>query len=379
MRNRLKIFVTLFLLTSVSTLGSQHLGDRPSSTQNLLLFNDVLKIVSDYISANTVPVLFVTGTDLRVLNRSFLSSNLGFIVENIYASPVEAHLTNSGLDNYNLIPFADNISDMPPININDCKITAPDYRVLLLTDPRKSKRLHYNPSIPVFMIKNENGKKTAVLNGFNFWRWKFLNSSDSNLNMFFNDFILSICQDISTAEDLKRVVLRTEKEVFTKGEDIKITGEVYDEFFRKMNGASFSIYLDAEKNSKTVLNPTIESGTFSGTINILKEGRHVINAEAFIGDKAVGIDKKLIYISRLNIEYLNLTMNSRMLADLSGLTGGKFIHISDLENRLEDITVETYEQVQENTFSVKRSVTVLLIIVFFLAIEWFFRKRWGLL
>ena len=48
MRNHFKILVPLFLLLGVSTLVSQHSAGRSDGTRNLLLFNDVLKIVSDY-------------------------------------------------------------------------------------------------------------------------------------------------------------------------------------------------------------------------------------------------------------------------------------------------------------------------------------------
>ncbi|MFC1724131.1 hypothetical protein ACFL4T_00790, partial [candidate division KSB1 bacterium] len=84
-------------------------------------------------------------------------------------------------------------------------------------------------------------------------------------------------------------------------------------------------------------------------------------------------------INRLNIEYQNLIMNNILLSRLSGLTGGKYIHISDFDKQLPDIAIEKFEEVEENTFSIKRSITVLFIIVFFLSLEWFLRKRWGLL
>jgi len=48
MRNYLKILVPLFLLVSIGTLVSQHSNNRSEGTRNILLFNDVLKIVSDY-------------------------------------------------------------------------------------------------------------------------------------------------------------------------------------------------------------------------------------------------------------------------------------------------------------------------------------------
>jgi len=48
MRNHFKILVPLFLLLGVSTLISQHSAGRSDGTRNSLLFNDVLKIISDY-------------------------------------------------------------------------------------------------------------------------------------------------------------------------------------------------------------------------------------------------------------------------------------------------------------------------------------------
>ncbi len=44
----MKILVIMFLLFGVSTIGSQNTDNRSGGTRNLLLFNDVLKIISDY-------------------------------------------------------------------------------------------------------------------------------------------------------------------------------------------------------------------------------------------------------------------------------------------------------------------------------------------
>ncbi len=44
----MKILMIVFLLFGVSTLGSQNTDNRSGGTRNLLLFNDVLKIISDY-------------------------------------------------------------------------------------------------------------------------------------------------------------------------------------------------------------------------------------------------------------------------------------------------------------------------------------------
>ena len=61
MRNYLKILVPLFLLVNVSTLGSQRSDNRSDGTRNILLFNDVLKIVSDYYVEAIPPEDLVMG------------------------------------------------------------------------------------------------------------------------------------------------------------------------------------------------------------------------------------------------------------------------------------------------------------------------------
>ena len=61
MRNYLKILLPLFLLVNVSTLGSQRSDNRSEGTRNILLFNDVLKIVSDYYVEAIPPEDLVMG------------------------------------------------------------------------------------------------------------------------------------------------------------------------------------------------------------------------------------------------------------------------------------------------------------------------------
>lgn len=340
----------------------------------------VINLIINSFKSGNVPVLFISGSDLRLLNISFYRSFLGIDVEKIYSAPVEVFVKDSGLGSRNILPYSRNIFEqMPPINLNDCILNAPGYEVLLEADAVKSKRLHYNPEIPIFLQKNDKGIKTLFLNGFNFWRWKFLNVTDIELNSFYDDLITGICQYLSTAEETKRVVLKTEKEEFFKGEDIYLQGEVYNEFFRRQDDAVFSVYIDNEKDLASVLNPAGETGTFTGKINILREGQHTVNAEAFYKDISIGTDQKVIYIKRLNTEYLNLEMNAKLLKNIASVSGGEFYSISDFENAISGIKPEKQKKSEEFTLNFKRSISVLIIIVLILSIEWFFRKRWGLL
>lgn len=76
MRNHLKILVAMFLLFGVSTLGSQNTEKRSGGTRNLLLFNDVLKIISDYYVDSIPPEDLVMGATEGLVESLDIHSQL---------------------------------------------------------------------------------------------------------------------------------------------------------------------------------------------------------------------------------------------------------------------------------------------------------------
>jgi len=342
--------------------------------------SNILNIVLNKFKNTSIPLFFITGADLILMNTNFINSLLGINITDIYGPSVEVFFEDYGLGRMNLFTFEGNVfRHMPPVHLNDCNLNFKDFQVLLKTDPSISKRLHYNPEIPVMLLKKNKREKIVFLNGFNFWRWKFLNITDSQYSNFYPDFFKGICQYLSTTEEIRRVILKTRKDEYIRGEGITVTGEVYDEFFNPQVNVAYSVYVDNNTESETVLIPTGEKGKFEGTINIYKLGKHELTGEAFFNNKSIGKDKKIIYIKRLNVEYLNLDMNANLLKKISEISGGEYTHISNLEKNLGSINFEKYEKIEENTFSFRNSILVMLFIVFLLSLEWFLRKRWGLL
>jgi hypothetical protein len=171
------------------------------------------------------------------------------------------------------------------------------------------------------------------------------------------------------------------KETFTTADATEFTGQVYDDQFNHVDNAEVKVEIASENQKSEILLTGIGSGRYEGNINGLPEGDYSYIAKAFLDGRVLGEDKGKFSIGKMNIEFLDTKMNRQLLEQIAYRTGGKYSSIENTDGLISAIAKRTFTS-QEVTSAKEIEVwsweyTAGLLIVL-LAIEWFIRKRSGM-
>ncbi|MBI4811156.1 MAG: hypothetical protein HY800_06920 [Ignavibacteriales bacterium] len=127
----------------------------------------------------------------------------------------------------------------------------------------------------------------------------------------------------------------------------------------------------------------IGNGRYEGSMDGLSEGDYTFTANASSDGKIYGEDKGRFAVGQMNIEFLETKMNKPFLEQLAYRTGGKYYNVGEAV----DVARDLEKEVNFSSKEVIRSQDIELwnwkylggAIVLLLGIEWFLRKRSGML
>ncbi len=268
-------------------------------------------------------------------------------------------------------------SNLPPISQPLALITVkPESKIISKIRVDNSPR-----NIPLMISRNFGSKRSIAFIGKDIWKWK-LQTTNKNLNLFDN-FILNSTRWLNAPDDQKKVKIKTSKKIYSSGEIVEFSAQVYDESFNPVNDAEVKVNM-LNKDYKTELNlNSVGNGLYEGSISLDKNGDYLFTGNARIDDKLLGTDKGNFDIGDVNIEMLDTRMNYEFLNLLSDQTKGKYFspeNIKGLIARLNEINLNSSkEKLKTSEIRLWSDEWLLVIVILLFALEWFIRKREGML
>lgn len=234
---------------------------------------------------------------------------------------------------------------------------------------------------PLIVTRNFGKEKSILINASDIWRWKLL--ADKKYENFFDEFILNCGRWLRSDGELKRINVRTTKKIYAKGEEVKFVGEIYDESFNPIEDAYVKINIQIGKNEEAELSLShIANGFYEAAFQPIKSGDFSFTANVSHENKFLGTVGGRFNIGEIDLELTNLKTDIDFLSQLSDKTGGKFFF--NTSEGLSEILKS--EKFNKEIFSTEKKEIVLwnydwllLVIILLFAIEWFIRKREGLL
>jgi hypothetical protein len=344
---------------------------------------DLLQKVKKEISASNKPffIILSDGTDLNKLKE--LQADLPFSIGNISQgySEVQPDISadkyqNPLLQNNNSNPVAA-WNNLPPVLLQNSVFEAkPESEVL-----SRIKINNIPLNRPLVVSRRLGSKKSVAVLAKDIWRWK-LQTSTKNLNLFDN-FILQGVKWLNTSDELKRVSIKTSKKIYSPGEDIEFTGQVYDVSFNPVNDAEVKVNITSGSDKYEItLNP-IGSGLYEGTLPAAKSGDYFFSGYAQLNGNKLGTDNGRFNVGEVDIEMINPRMDAEFLSLLAARTGGKFFTVKNY-NQLFDILKQVNERASKENITTSETDLwsnewLMAVVIFLFAAEWFIRKRSGML
>lgn len=351
----------------------------PSNVTGDDLINKVLREIRD----KSIPffIMLSPGTDLNRLRM--MLGELPFTINRQVDgfSQVQPNITNEYLRHPLLQNNSSNVLDawnnLPPI-------VKSNYEFIAKPESEVIARLKINNvplNSPLIITRRLGNKNSIALLAGDSWRWK-LQTAQRNLDLF-DRFINNSVKWLNTKDDQKQFDVKTSKRVYALGEPVEFTAQVYDEAFNPVTDADVSITIKSGDIDAEISLNALGSGLYEGLFQTMNRGDFNYNAVASLNGRMIGSDAGKFSIDDLDIELLNPSMDKEFLMTLANKTNGKYLHYSDYKNLFEilnnEIKETSKEQITKSEISLWSNEWLLIIVIFLLSLEWFLRKRAGML
>jgi hypothetical protein len=341
--------------------------------------DDIIKRVL----ARNKPFLF-TLTDAVDLNKlKFFQNDLAFNIIRTGQgySEIQPNITQDQAKNPLLQnKSSDNLSswnNLPPVLQLNYQIAAkPEAEIIA-----RIKVNNVPLNAPLILTKRIGTKRSVTVLAKDIWRWK-LETAPKDLDLF-DRFISGTVKWLNSSEEQKQVRIKTSKKIYALGEEIEFSGEVYDESFNPISDAEVSVNISgADQKSEIRLN-ALSSGLYEGKFQTNKPGDYSFTGSADRGGKKIGTDAGKFNVGEIDIELADPRMNYEFLSSLARQTGGRFFNYdnySGLFDQLNKINSESSrEKITVSEINLWSDEWLLALTILVFSIEWFIRKRAGML
>ncbi len=351
--------------------------------------------IESLLGERPIPVFIITGKTIAATAASFYASLIGtertrlwngeqqFFVR--FAPGGEEHPAFQNDPSLQIIKSV--WVNLPPLSSDGNFLSGwPSERPLLIIDGGRSGFGDNFDARTVAGSGRFGNRKFFVVNGFGAWRWDFYpQRSDSNQE-FYAKLIENVILWLSGGEDQQYVIVRPEKEIYESGDKITFRANVSDERFQPVDNAGIRVILWDSSHTRETRHPEREltlqprgRGAYEGSLDMLDPGSYAYRGIVSINGVDAGEDSGNLFVSDFSMEMMNPQRNSEVLMKLAGATGGKYyrdIHDASLSLDVPNTLKRTFGDRRWEFIS---SAWLMGILVLVLSVEWFLRKKWGLL
>ncbi|MEN8192895.1 MAG: hypothetical protein ABFS12_08765 [Bacteroidota bacterium] len=268
-------------------------------------------------------------------------------------------------------------NSLPPIFQLESRVSAaPGSNILIY-----SKMKNIETKTPLIFTYNLTRTRAIVFNGFGFWKWKLQRNEVYGvlLESFFNNSIKWLYSDIQE----ERIFVSPVKKVFNHNDDIEFRASIYDETLNPRNDAVITITAKNNLGSNELQLKSIGNGIYEGKFNINKPGEYSYTSKIELDNLMLSGKPGKFIVADVNIENINYVLNKNYLKLISNITRGNSFVINNYENLFDDLNFNQKSRVIINSTTIEYDIWsnqwVLVLILVLFSIEWFLRKRKGLI
>ncbi len=351
----------------------------PSKETSPNLLQSVLKEMSEKDKPYFISLS--EGTDFGKLMQ--FASQLPFTIKNINPDYIEiqpdvsAEQTDNPLLQNNAANPVTAWNNLPPVfQPNVDMQPKPESNVL-----SRIKINNIPMNRPLILTRILGKQKSIAVLAKDIWRWK-LETVPQNLDLF-NRFILASVKWLNTKEDHRQVTIKTSKKSYSLGEPVEFSAQIYDQSFNPVSNAEVKVNVRFGNENFPVNLNSLGSGLYEGKFTNNKAGDYSYTGTASMDGTKYGSDNGRFNVGEVDIEMMNPRMNYEYLTLLSHQTNGRFFYntkYGELFKILKEKDIKTSkEKIEVSDVNLWSNEWLLSLAVLLFALEWFLRKRSGML
>lgn len=329
--------------------------------------NPALKIINELTTAS-IPIWCFSGAN------QLLRNNLSILSSVQKVSDCEPLIET----NFSLFTISDElknlIKDLPSVACPYGMSPLDNVNVLLY------QRIGtVDTKIPMFYFNTVSENKIATFVGEGIWRWRLQDFLIKGNNILFDELISKTVQYLSVKKD-KSFFRVTGKNNFMENEAIELDAEVYNESYELLNTPEVNITITDLNNKKFPYTFNKTTNSYHLNTGVLPVGDYNYDARVKIGSKMYTQHGEFS-VSPLQIELTNTVADHQVLYNIAKKHNAEMIYPNDMDKLIEKLI--TRNDIKSISYSDKRLNDLInlkwifFVLLLFLSIEWFLRKRNG--
>lgn len=265
-------------------------------------------------------------------------------------------------------------SDLPPLNDFNKTLDAKVGGIVLARGETESKA----GASPILLAYQRYGRGRAMaFTSGSSWRWQMeMDHDDMTYELFWKQILRWL---VNSSPD--PVMVTSDKDTYLPGEPVRLSAEVADKNFDRMNNARAI----AKITNPAGLTETIaldwsgaQEGTYQAELNASEPGIYQVDLTATQGNDTLGTYRTSFQVQDRPVEYYNASLDARLLQSIASQTGGRYYPLS----RIGDVPDDAVYVEGETSFVEQKELWdvpfLFMLLCTTLAVEWFWRKRKGL-
>jgi len=235
-----------------------------------------------------------------------------------------------------------------------------------------------NQTVPLMVEQRYGRGKALALMADDTWRWRMeLDSKNLSQENFWRQTLRYL---VSTTPD--QVECKSERDVYTEGEPVKIHADVETKKFEPKKDAQVS--LQVTKPSGAVvkvpmqLSASSDNTDYVGDFATDEKGTYHVEMTAANGKENLGAAKSDFLVSDINKEFFASAQNVDLLKRIAAETSGKYYPVNKANDLVQDLTYRDGKNSELVTKELWDMPINFLLLIGFVGAEWFLRKKKGL-
>ena len=348
----------------------------PSQNTSLELIN---KIIFLHQQKNK-PILFFYSTNINSRRFELLQQILPFTFNsNSFAEmDVMPAVTSNSINILSSqITNVEAINSLPPLKHPGNSVAVKPGAIAVLNGTSKFSIA----DVPLMITNSLGNKRVVSILGYDIWQWKL--QVAEKLPYYFDSLMNDLIKCLSISSDKKLLSVKTNSKKYFPGEEIKIEAQLYNQAFSPVTDAEVEADIISNDENKIVkLNHSV-NGFYTGSTVIEIKGDYKIIAKSKLSGNNIESNYYNFLVGDLSLEKIETVINKNLLKKIAAKSGGRYFEIENSSELLDQLSsLDKSSEVVETQYSeIKLSSNLywLLLVIVLFGIEWFVRKRNGLL
>ena len=337
-------------------------------------FNTKATSFFSQLKRSSLPFMMILGGGTEIDDFNSLDLGLNLVRENDLFQNARLRFDS----NFSLFEISQEnkkiIENFPPLLSPMAKFNFSQENITMGTQVVKG----ISTEVPLIVFSQKNDQKQCFVLGEGFWRWKLHDYKVNNSHESFNALINQMVQYLALKVKKNQLNLQYDK-VYKETDLIQIEAQFYNKSYQATNKADIKFLLKSESGEEYAYQFERMSDVYQLEISGLPAGDYQFEAKVKAFDQEL-IESGSFVIAAENLEAKHLKANSTLLKDLSELSSGHHVSLSQMskltDSLMSDNSMKARISVENSFSSTLNFIMFLCFIIFFLVLEWFLRKYW---